>query len=127
MQLVPPTAVSVSVIDPGAHVAQATVAMALYCPAAQLVQLVPPAAVRVSVIEPGAHVAQLESPDGLYWPAGHSLQCAAPVDTPDPSVSELELAVKWPAEQEMQPACPPLAWYWPVGQEMQDPAPAPLY
>ena len=33
----------------------------------------------------------------MDWPAGQALQYKAPVVTPDPSESELELAVKCPA------------------------------
>ena len=38
----------------------------------------------------------------LYLPAGQSLQCVAPVGTPLPSVSVLELAVKCPAVHVLQ-------------------------
>ena len=42
---------------------------------------------------------QLESPFELYLPDGQSLQCVAPVATPTPSLSLLELVVKCPAAQ----------------------------
>ena len=48
---------------------------------------------------PLLHVSQSESPCALYMPVGHSLQCVAPVATPVPSMSELEVVVKCPAAQ----------------------------
>jgi hypothetical protein len=66
------------------------------CPAVQLVHDGLP-------VEPWycplLHVSQSESPCALYMPAGHSLQCVAPVATPVPSMSELEVVVKCPAAQ----------------------------
>ena len=43
---------------------------------------------------PLLHASQSESPCALYLPVGQSLQCVAPVATPVPSLSELELVAK---------------------------------
>ena len=65
-------------------------------------------------------MAQLPSPCGLYMPAGHALQYLPPSDTPEPSLSSLVKAVKYPPMQVMQlDAGPALGWYFPVWQELQ--------
>ena len=51
---------------------------------------------------PAAHTSQPESLYALYIPAGQSLQWLAPVDTPLPSLSLLDAAVKWPALHVLQ-------------------------
>ena len=56
----------------------------------------------------------------MDWPAGQALQYKAPVVTPDPSESELELAVKCPAAHVMQDNCPEPPWYLPAGQLPHD-------
>jgi hypothetical protein len=57
-----------------------------YAPAEQLMQLVRPPVGRL-------WQGYMAHPP-LYMPNGQALQCVAPVDTPDPSESELELVVK---------------------------------
>jgi hypothetical protein len=58
VQLIPASATSVSVTEPGAQTAQATVEALLYCPEPQDVHVVPDTLVSVSVIEPAGQAAQ---------------------------------------------------------------------
>ena len=53
-------------------------------------------------------------------PAGHALQYLAPVVTPEPSLSLLVEAVKYPAPQVMQlEDVPALGWYFPAWHAWQ--------
>ena len=65
-----------------------------------------------------AHVSQVESPCALNFPAGQPLQCVASVETPDPSLSPLDVVVKCPAEHVSQLESP-FALYFVAGQLLQ--------
>ena len=63
MQFTAPVDDSVSVTDPAAHTAHATVDALLYCPAAHFVHIAAPVAFLVSVTAPAEHTVQLVLPD----------------------------------------------------------------
>jgi hypothetical protein len=66
VHVVPFTADSVSVVDPGTHTSHADVDKLLYCPATHDVQFVPPIEASVFVNEPAAHAMQAVWPS-LPW------------------------------------------------------------
>ena len=59
MQFTAPVDDSVSVTDPAAHTAHATVDALLYCPAEHASQLTAPTEPKVSVTDPAEHTRQL--------------------------------------------------------------------
>jgi hypothetical protein len=79
--LTTPVPTPISVTEPAAHVAHATIGAAEYVPEPHAMQLLPPGLVPVSGIDPAAHCEHCWIDELLYWPAAHAVQFVAPLLT----------------------------------------------
>jgi hypothetical protein len=101
----------VSVIEPAGQSAQATVELALYCPAEHCVQAVAAIALKVVVAEPAAQTAHATVDALLNCPAGQAVHVVAAM--------ALKVSVTEPASQPMQLTEPKEVLYWPEEQPTQ--------
>jgi hypothetical protein len=76
-----PVPTPISVTEPAAHVAHATIGAAEYVPEPHAMQLLPPGLVPVSTIDPAAHCEHCWIDELLYWPTAHAVQFVAPLLT----------------------------------------------
>jgi hypothetical protein len=130
--LTTPVPTPISVTEPAAHVAHATIGAAEYVPEPHAMQLLPPGLVPVSVIDPAAHCEHCWTVETtvLYRPAAHAVQLTAPAAA---SVSVAEPAgqtahgtidelLYWPTTHAVQFVAPLLTVPVPTPTSAMDPA-----